>query len=250
MVYQFLTSIFAKILRMTTQRPEIGKVLTEAYQYWMKTLPMQFIFCVIYFAIFMFAAMYAYRFYGLSDEMQKFQNLLYTDSGAFLKKYEVLMQTENAMSFTMAVLVIKAIIFPLNIGFLKIYRKLDLGEAPETSDLFTGFRGHYYFIFAIYSLFWSGVNSYLSFFTLLWIPMMLLVPSLIFFKNYNFFEAFKISILTFQKNPILILVASLVAIVFSYCGIIAFFFGLFLTFPFWNAMIYVLYKNLIGEFEE
>ena len=40
-------------------------------------------------------------------------------------------------------------IFPLNIGFFKIYRKLDLGETPEMNDLFVGFRGHYFFLFAI-----------------------------------------------------------------------------------------------------
>ncbi|SDF90465.1 hypothetical protein [Epilithonimonas hungarica] len=235
---------------MTTQKPEIGKILTEAYQYWMRTLPFQFLFSAIYFAIFMFAAMYAFRYYGLFEEVQKFQNLFYTDTQAFLKKYEVLMQTQNALSFAMVVLVIKAVIFPLNIGFFKIYRKLDLGETPEMSDLFVGFRGHYFFIFAIYSLFWSVVNTYLSVFTLVWIPMMLLIPALIFFKNSNFFEAFRINIQTFQKNIILIFVASFASILFSYSGILAFGFGLFLTFPFWNAMIYVLYKHLIADFQE
>ena len=91
---------------MTTQKPEIGKILTEAYQYWMRTLPFQFLFSAIYFGIFMFSAMYAFRYYGLFEEVQKFQNLFYTDTQAFLKKYEVLMQTPNALSFAMVVLVI------------------------------------------------------------------------------------------------------------------------------------------------
>lgn len=160
------------------------------------------------------------------------------------------MQTDNAVLFLQVMIVIKAVIFPLNIGFFKIYRKLDLGEKPETGDLFAGFQGHYFFLFVIYSLAWSMINNFLSVFTLIWIPMMLFVPALMFFKGFNYFQSFKISVQTFQNNLILIFIATIVSILFSYCGFIVFFFGIFITFPFWNAMIYVLYKHLIGDFEE
>ncbi len=219
----------------------------------MRTLPFQLLFSVIFFSIFMFGGAYAFRYYGLFEEVQKFQHLLYSDTDAFLKKYEVLMKTENAMLFALVALVIKAIVYPLNIGFLKIYRKLDLGETLEISDLFVGFNGHYFFLFAIYCLFWNILNVYISVIlplSLVWMGMMMFVPALVFYKNYNFFQAFKISIQLFWKNIILILVACLVSILISYCGLIIFFFGIFLTFPFWNAVIYVLYKHLIGDFEE
>ncbi|MCG2793894.1 MAG: hypothetical protein L6262_10165 [Weeksellaceae bacterium] len=235
---------------MTMPKPEIGKLLTDAYQYWMRTLPFQLLFTLIYFSVTMFAGSYAFGYYGLFAEIQKFQNLLYSDSQAFLAKYEALMQTENAVYFLHVMMVIKAIIFPLNIGFLKIFRKLDLGEKPVTGDLFAGFQGHYFFLFAIYSLAWSAISNFLSFFIFLWIPMLLLVPSLMFFKGFNYFKSFKISVSTFRQHFVLIFVACLVSILFSYCGFIMFFFGIFLTFPFWNAMIYVLYKNLIGDFEQ
>lgn len=241
---------FAKILRMTTPKPEIGKLLTEAYEYWMRTLPFQFLFCVIYFSVTMFVGSFAFRYYGLFEEIQKFQSLIYTDNKAFLDKYTALMQTDNAVLFLQVMIVIKAVIFPLNIGFLKIYRKLDLGEKPETGDLFAGFQGHYFFMFVIYSLAWSMINNFLSVFTLIWIPMMLFIPALMFFKGFNYFQSFKISVQTFQQNLLLIFIATIVSILFSYCGFIMFFFGIFLTFPFWNAMIYVLYKHLIADFEE
>lgn len=241
---------FAKILRMTTPKPEIGKILTEAYEYWMRTLPFQFLFCVIYFSVTMFAGSFAFRYYGLFEEIQKFQGLIYTDNKAFLDKYTVLMQTDNAVLFLQVMIVIKAVIFPLNIGFLKIYRKIDLGEKPETGDLFAGFQGHYFFLFVIYSLAWSMINNFLSVFTLIWIPMMLFIPALMFFKGFNYFQSFQISVRTFQQNFILIFIAMIVSILFSYCGFIMFFFGIFITFPFWNAMIYVLYKHLIADFEE
>ena len=235
---------------MTTPKPEIGKLLTEAYEYWMRTIPFQFLFTVIYFSVTMFAGSYAFRYYGLFEEIQKFQGLISTDRQLFLDKYTALMQTENAILFLQVMMVVKAIIFPLNIGFLKIYRKLDLGEKLETGDLFAGFNGHYFFLFVIYSLAWSVINNFLSIFTLIWIPMPLLVPALIFFKGFNYFQAFKVSVQTFQRHIVLILIAVMVAILFSYCGIIMFFVGIFLTFPFWNAIIYVLYKHLIGDFEE
>lgn len=235
---------------MTTQKPEIGKILTEAYQYWMRTLPFQFLFSAIYFAIFIFASMYAFRYYGLFEKVNQFSQLMYSDFPAFTKKYEALMKTENALLFSVAVLVIKSIIYPLNIGFLKIYRKLDIGEQPEISDLFVGFRGHYFFIFVIFSLFWNFTNNYLFIFSIIWMPMLLLVPSLMFFKNYNFIEAFRISLQTFGKNILLMIILVLVSLLISFSGFLAFGFGLFLTFPFWNAMIYVLYKHLIADFQE
>lgn len=241
---------FAKILRMTTPKPEIGKILTEAYEYWMRTLPFHFLFCVIYFSVTMFAGSFAFRYYGLFEEIQKFQGLIYTDYKAFLDKYAAVIQTENGVLFLQVMIIIKAVIFPLNIGFLKIYRKMDLGEKPETGDLFAGFQGHYFFLFVIYSLAWSMINNFLSVFTLIWIPMMLFIPALMFFKGFNYFQSFQISIRTFQQNFILIFIAMIVSILFSYCGFIMFFFGVFITFPFWNAMIYVLYKHLIGDFEE
>ncbi|WP_379967363.1 hypothetical protein [Epilithonimonas sp. UC225_85] len=235
---------------MTTPKPEIGKLLTEAYQYWMRTLPFQFLFSVIYFSVTMFADSYAFRYYGLFEEVQKFQNLFYSDFEGFMTKLEVLMQTPNGKLFAVVALIVKAVIFPLNLGFLKIYRKLDIGEKLNTSDLFAGFRGHYFFLFVIYSFVWSIINNYLSIFTFIWIPMMLFVPALIFYKGFNFLKSFQISIQTFQKYFILIFVATIVSILFSYCGFIMFFFGIFLTFPFWNAMIYVLYKHLIADFDE
>lgn len=233
-----------------TQKPEIGKILTEAYQYWMRTLSFQLLFTVIYFSIYMFAAMYAFRYYGLFEKVNQFSQLMYSDFPAFTKKYEALMKTENALLFSVVVLVIKSIIFPLNIGFLKIYRKLDISEPLEISDLFVGFRGHYFFIFVIFSLFWNFINNYLLIFSIIWMPMLLLVPALIFFKNYNFLQAFRISIQTFRKNILLMIVLVLVSLIISFSGFIVFFFGIFLTFPFWNAVIYVLYKQLIDDFEE
>lgn len=235
---------------MTTQKPEIGKILTEAYQYWIRTLPFQLLFTVLYFSIFMFFSMYAFRYYGLFEKIQKFQNLFYSDTKVFLNKYEELMQTENAQYFAMVVIVIKSVLFPLNIGFLKIYRKLDLGDLPQMSDLFAGFRGHYFFLFAIYALFWNIINNYLLFFTILWIPMLLMIPSLVFFKNYNFFLSFRISVSVFRNNVLLLLLATLASIIISYSGLVMFFFGIFVTFPFWNAVIYVLYKHLVADFQE
>lgn len=194
--------------------------------------------------------MYAFRYYGLFEEIQKFQNLFYSDSNAFLVKYGELMQTENALNFSIAVLIIKSVIYPLNIGFLKIYRKLDIGEPLELSDLFAGFRGYHFIIFVTFALIWNFVSNYLFILSLVWMPMFLLVPALIFFKNYNFFDAFKLSFQIFNKHALLMIVVVLASIIISFSGIIAFFFGLFLTFPFWNAVNYVLYKHLIADFEE
>lgn len=235
---------------MTTQKPEIGNIISEAYQYWMRTLPFQLLFTILYFSIFMFSAMYAYRYYGLFDEIMKIQDLFYSDFKTFTEKYSELMQTENARSFAMVVMVIKSVLFPMNIGFLKIYRKLDLGEQPRMSDLFAGFQGHYFFVFLAYALFWNVINNYLLFFTIVCIPMLLMIPSLVFFKNYNLFQAFRISVQVFRKHILLLFLSTILSILISYSGLIMFFFGIFVTFPFWNAVIYVLYKRLIGDFGE
>ena len=235
---------------MTTPKPEIGNIISEAYQYWMRTLPFQLLFSVLYFTIFMFSSMYAFRYYGLFEEILKIQDLFYSDTKVFVEKYSEIMKTENAQYFAMVVMVIKSVIFPLNIGFLKIYRKLDLGEPPHISDLFAGFRGHYFFLFVIYALFWNIINNYLLILFFIWIPMLLMTPSLVFFKNYNFFQAFRISVQVFRNNILLFIMATLASIIISYSGVLMFFFGIFVTFPFWNAVIYVLYKHFVADFQE
>lgn len=239
-------------MEMNTSKSQIGKIISEAYNYWMRTLPLQFLFGVIYFAVILFSAAYAFRYYGLFDEVNKFAPLMSTDFTAYLVKFGELMKTENAINFSMVIMIIKAVIFPLNIGFLKIYRKIDLGETPTMGDLFAGFQGFSFFVYALYFLAWTSINNYFLIFpplSLLWIAITLFVPALIFFKNLNFVKAISIGFNIFKNNFVVITLACLVAILFSYAGILMFLLGIVITFPFWNAMIFVLYKHLIGDFD-
>ena len=60
----------------------------------------------------MFSSMYAFRYYGLFEEILKIQDLFYSDTKVFVEKYSEIMKTENAQYFAMVVMVIKSVIFP------------------------------------------------------------------------------------------------------------------------------------------
>jgi hypothetical protein len=69
------------------------------------------------------------------------------------------------------------------------------------------------------------------------------VAPLLFFTPMNLIEAMKISFKVVAGNFFVIAACSILAIIFSYSGFFLFFFGLLFTFPFWNAIIYTLFKS-------
>lgn len=143
-------------------------------------------------------------------------------------------------------------LFPLNMGFYRIYRKIDLKEKFDLVDLFAGYMGINFFIYSSYYLFWIIIFGYTMPTLVLapvWIFMTLFSAPLMFFMDKRIFESIAINFKALKLFFPEILVCMLVAVIFKYLGMLTIIAGFF-TFPFVNAMIYALYRSIFNEKNE
>jgi hypothetical protein len=82
-----------------------------------------------------------------------------TDFPAFNQKMQEIAQLPQTRNFMLAVFDFSHL-STLNVGFYKIYRKLDLKEKPQMNDLFAGYLGFDFFKFFGFYLFWMIIFTY------------------------------------------------------------------------------------------
>ncbi|RQP11954.1 MAG: hypothetical protein EAS48_05835 [Chryseobacterium sp.] len=224
-----------------------GDILRKAFGYWSSTLSFQLLFSLIYFVLFYAVSFFIFRQLNLMEPLREISALLTTDTAAFQQRLQELAQTENYRLAALLGVAASAIAFPLNIGLLFIYQKIDKGERPRAGDLFKGYEGRNFFLFFGFYLFWGIINFYAKMFVLpsvIWVLFTLLCSPLLFFGNMRLNAAVAASARAFMLHPFLFVVCALAAVVISYVGILLFGVGLLFTFPFWNAVIYVLYNEV------
>jgi hypothetical protein len=232
------------------QKPGLDFILKQAFFYWNKTLIYQLVFSVIYFAIFFTAIFFFATKYGIWDQQQELVEAFQVSTEAYLAKAAALGQTENSQYFSYAFLGVLVFLYPLNLGLFQIFRKIDLNEKPELGDLFVGYNGFNFFKYAAFYLFWFMV--YLITFRFLivpfiWVCVTIFVAPMMFFMNKTIFESISLNFKALRMYFLEIFVCVLVAVIFKYVGFALFFIGGLFTFPFWNAMIYSLYKTVFTE---
>lgn len=234
--------------------PEVGvdEILKKAFKYWSKTLVYQFVFSVLYLSIFVSVLMYFATEYGLLE--QYISALSKSKEGVEVYEKEILkiLENPNYITFYYIILATMVFLFPLNIGFFKIYRKMDLGEKPILNDLFAGYMGVNFFRFISFYLFWLIIFSYTAPTVLLgimWILITLFTAPLMFFMDKRIFESFTLNFYAIKRYTMLIFVGLLVAFVFKIVGMMTIVLLPF-TLPFTNAMIYTLYSHVFRENKE
>lgn len=229
---------------------DLMQIIREAVNYWLATLRYQVVFSIFYFSLLMILGTFAFNYFGLYNKVEAFSNLLMTDQEAFQKKSQELALTPEFQNFVTALIFIKALIFPLNIGLLQIYRNIDMKEEVTINDLFTGYMGQNFFRFLSYGIF-ANILYFIasSFFPLnfVWVLLSVFVSPLMLFANQGMLKAIQLNFKALQGNFVTIAVICLISIIFSYSGALFFGVGLAITFPFWNATIYVLYKTIFNE---
>lgn len=226
------------------------QILKKAFFYWNKTLFYQVAFSLLYFSLFFLGYFYLFRYFGLWAEVSQHSELLKTDFAAFNKKMEEIALLPQTQGFVLGIFFLSAIINPLNVGFYKIYRKIDLNEKVEMNDLFAGYIGFDFFKFFGFYLFWIIIFSYANSLILLgfvWVFLTLFCVPLMFFMNVNTFQGIKLTFIGLKQNFPTIFAAVLVGVLFSLAGLLLFGFGFLFTFPFWHAIIYTLYQHFFKE---
>lgn len=231
------------------QKPGINFFLKQAFFYWNRTILYQLIFSVIYFSIFIFVSVYFLNYFGL---MEKYTLIFQQHSEDFVKyqsEVQKLYMTPEFQNVFWVIIALKVFLYPLNLGFFKIFRKLDSNEKIEIKDLFSGYEGINFFLYTSFYLFWFFIYYYsisTFFLGIIWVVITLFCAPLMFFMNKSIFSGIKLSVKAFRMYPVEILVCIFVAILYKYVGFLTFF-GAFFTYPFWNSMIYALYKTVFSE---
>ncbi|QQV02723.1 MULTISPECIES: hypothetical protein [Chryseobacterium] len=232
------------------QKPGIDFIVKQAFFYWNKTLIYQLMFSVIYFSIFFTSLFFFATKFGIWEQNQALIEAYKTSTEAYLEKAQALSQTESSRMFMYSFLGTIIFLYPLNLGFFQIYRKMDLNEEIGLSDLFVGYNGSNFFRYGSYFLFWILPYSQLLgtvIFPVFWIAVTLFIAPLMFFQNKTILEGLSLSFKAMKNYFIEIFVCILIAFIFKYIGFGVFFVGALFTFPFWNAMIYSLYKTIFSE---
>lgn len=226
--------------------------MKQAFFYWNKTLIFQLMFSIVFFAVFFTSMFFFAERYGIWEQNQELAEALKQGSKAYLEKLSELAATENYQMFSYAILGTSVFLYPLNLGLFQIFRKIDLNEKIELGDLFAGYKGANFFKYIGYYLFWAmiyrmGIPT--VFLAVLWVSVTIFVAPLMFFMNRGIFEAISLNFKALRIYSVQIWIGILVAVVFKYAGFALFLVGGLFTFPFWNAMIYSLYKTIFSEKE-
>ncbi|WP_027378747.1 hypothetical protein [Chryseobacterium daeguense] len=232
------------------QKPGLDFILKQAFFYWNKTLMYQLIFSIIYFAIFFTSIFFFASRYGILEQQQELMEAFKVSTQAYLAKANELGQSENSQYFSYAFLGTLVFLYPLNLGFFQIFRKIDLNEEIRLGDLFVGYNGFNFFKYLGYYLFWFMV--YIMVLRTVILPVVLVcatlfVAPIMFFMNKTIFESISLNFKALKMYFLEIVVCVMVSVLFKYIGFAIFFIGGLFTFPFWNAMIYSLYKTIFSE---
>lgn len=236
------------------QKPGIDLILKQAFFYWNKTLVYQMIFSVIYLALFSTVFLYFSGRYGIMDQLLGAMSDYMKIGPAGLETYKndvsAIMISKGFQNFYLGLVGTLIFLYPLNLGFFQIFRKIDLKENVELRDLFAGYNGLNFFRYASYFIFWYFLYTFIAqtlILPVVWVMITLFVAPLMFFQNKTIFEGIALNWKALKMYFIEILVCTMVAVLFKYVGFAIFLVGGLLTFPFWNAMIYSLYKTIFTE---
>lgn len=232
------------------QKPGLDFILKQAFFYWNKTLVYQLMFSMVFFGIFLTSLFFFGERFGILEQNQALADALKEGAKAYMEKVAELSATENYQMFTFAIWGTMAFLYPLNLGMFQIFRKLDLKEKIELGDLFVGYNGLNFFKYLGYYIFWFLIYRFTIptlFLAIIWVSMTVFVAPLMFFTNKRIFEAISLNLKALRMYYVEIFVCVIVAVLFKYLGFTLFLVGGLFTFPFWNAMIYSLYKTVFSE---
>lgn len=228
----------------------LDEVVNQSFKYWKATLKFQFIFGILYFSIAFTFSSFLLNYFEIDEKLNNIIPLALKDIELFMKKAEALTSTKDYKTYEMFFIASLSLVYPLNIGFFKIYTLIDEKKNIASNELFEGYNGSAFFKFLGYFLFWGIINYFLkkTFFpaSFLWVFITIFVGPLLYFTPMKMLEAINLSAKVALANWAIVLPCAIIAFLFSYSGFLLFFVGFLFTYPFWNAIIYTLFKRFFS----
>jgi len=235
-------------MKEMNKKNSIGQVLKESFELWKSTMKYNILFSLLYFGLLMVFVNTILVYSGIFDKIISFYPMVFKNPEIFQQRMEALAATEEFSSAVLMIIICKGLIYPLHIGLLNIFRKIENREEIFISDLFDGYSGVNFFKYASYFIAWIMIYNFAIQFIvvgILWVMATLFIPFLMYFRQEPMGTALLLNFKLLKDNFILLFLCVLFALLFSYIGVLVFFVGYIFTFPFWCSVIYVLYKHLV-----
>lgn len=233
------------------QKQGIEGIMRTAFGYWSGTLKYHAVFSLVFFSVLFSVYVYFAAQYGLIDQFREASGLL-SDMTAYNEYIREISQTPEWLKLSLILMGTLVFLYPMNLGFYKIFRKMDQNEEVDIRDLFSGYNGLNFLKYTSFYLFWFIIFSYTSGTVILgfvWILITLFSGPLMFFMDHRFFETFPLNFKVLKVNFMEVLVCVLAAFAFKFAGLLLFGIGILFTYPFINAMIYTLYQKYFKEID-
>lgn len=227
--------------------PFDSSLVAAALVYWRSTILFQVVFTLIYFGIFITLLMFVFNYYGITQEMNALSAYFGGDMKVLEQKYLEIISTENFQNASLWTIGIGAVLWPLNLGMFAIYAKIDRKEIITPRDLFAGYEGSSFFKFFGYGLLWNAFYFLSKSFVVLapvLVVLTLFVGPLLFLAKCDLRNSLRLGIKAVIKNPQLSIAIFFIGFFISYSGLLLCVFGVVFTYPFWNALLYVVYKKM------
>lgn len=218
-----------------------------AIEYWKKTIIFQAIISLLYFGIYMTLALVVFNYYGITEQLNSLSPYFGGDLEVLQKKYIELATSENFRLASYWIVGIVSLLWPLNLGLLKIYSRIDAKEMITPRDLFAGYEGIDFFKYLGYGLLWNVIfffSKTLFFLAPIWVLITLLAGPLLFLGKQSIPNALRLSMQAVSTNLSLSLFLLCLGFLLSYSGLLLCILGVVFTYPFWNALLYVYYKKV------
>jgi len=239
-------------MKEMSKKNSIEQVLKESFELWKSTIKYNTLFSLLYFGLLMVFVNTILVYTGVLEKIVALYPIMFKNPEIFQHRVEALAETEEFSSAVLVIIICKGLIYPLHIGLLKIFRKMENKEEVFINDLFDGYSGINFFKYASYYIAWIMIYNFAMQFVVLgffWVMATLFIPFLMYFRQEPMGTALLWNFKLLKSNFILLFLCILFALLFSYVGILVFFVGYIFTFPFWCSMIYVLYKYLVERVE-
>ncbi|MDO4763681.1 MAG: hypothetical protein Q4A00_04810 [Flavobacteriaceae bacterium] len=236
------------------QKTSTSEIISTSLTLWKKGMKYNLLFSILYFGLLAFFTSIVMVYTGMYEKFTQLSNILTKNPEVFLRRAEGLAQTPEFATYTLLITICSGLVYPLHIGLMNVLRKSEQKEEVVFNDLLDGYNGMNFFKYASYYICWTMIYKYLlgiSFLLgillgVLWVAITLFIVPIMYFKGEPMGSAMIWSAKIFKENFVLVLTGVMVAFLFSYLGILLFGVGYLLTFPFWCAMIYVLYNRIFS----
>ena len=242
---------FFLMLQPATKNLKVEDILKKAFFYWKKTLIYQVLFSLLHISFLITVFIYSLEHFGLLDDYLKSIELF---SNGRVEEYKAtqqkIMSNPNYQNFSWVLIAAVVFLYPMHLGFYKMFRKIDWNEKPKTEDMFAGYLGVNFFIYSSYYLFWILIFGMLSQLFLglgfIWVAITLLSAPLMFFRNIRIFQSLNINLQVWKNYLAVMLICGIVAVAVKIIGMVSII-GIIFVFGFSNALIYAVYREIFPD---